>query len=112
MKHSHSYEDVPVEILDRQVRRLRNKEVASSKILWRSLSVEGATLEAEEAMEFKYPHLFPSDFTLARGNSSSSFFQSLMRSVLESRSLCLYLHFQRNCMFSELNLFRKSVLSV
>ena len=38
-----SYEDVPVEILDRQVRRLRNKEVASVKVLWRSQSIEGDT---------------------------------------------------------------------
>ncbi|WMV59647.1 hypothetical protein MTR67_053032 [Solanum verrucosum] len=36
VKDSLSYEDVPVEILDRQVRRLRNKEVASVKVLWRS----------------------------------------------------------------------------
>ncbi|WMV49956.1 hypothetical protein MTR67_043341, partial [Solanum verrucosum] len=32
VKDSLSYEDVPVEILDRQVRRLRNKEVSSVKI--------------------------------------------------------------------------------
>ena len=31
-----TYEEVPVEILDRRVRRLINKEVASAKILWRS----------------------------------------------------------------------------
>ncbi|WMV10285.1 hypothetical protein MTR67_003670 [Solanum verrucosum] len=61
VKDSLSYEDVPVEILDRQVRRLRNKEVASVKVLWRSQSVEGATWEAEAAMKSKYPHLFPSD---------------------------------------------------
>ena len=48
VKDSLSYEDVPVEILDRQVRRLRNKEVASVKVLWRSQSVEGATWEAEQ----------------------------------------------------------------
>ncbi|WMV29227.1 hypothetical protein MTR67_022612 [Solanum verrucosum] len=58
-----SYEDVPVEILDHQVRRLRNKEVASVKVLWRSQSIEGATWEAEEAMKSKYPHLFSSDPT-------------------------------------------------
>ena len=40
VKYSLSYEDVPVEILDRQVRRLRNKDVASVKFLWRSQSVE------------------------------------------------------------------------
>ncbi|WMV37422.1 hypothetical protein MTR67_030807 [Solanum verrucosum] len=31
-----SYEEVPVEILDRQVKKLRNKEVASMKVLWRN----------------------------------------------------------------------------
>ncbi|WMV29946.1 hypothetical protein MTR67_023331 [Solanum verrucosum] len=67
VKYSLSYEDVPVEILDRQVRRLRNKEVASIKVWWRSQSVEGATWEAEAAMKAKYPHLFPSDSTPACG---------------------------------------------
>ncbi|WMV57887.1 hypothetical protein MTR67_051272, partial [Solanum verrucosum] len=43
VKDSLTYEDVPVEILDHQVHKLRNKEVASVKILWRSPSVEGAT---------------------------------------------------------------------
>ena len=43
VKDSLSYEDVPVEILDCQVRRLRNKQVASVKVLWRSQSIEGAT---------------------------------------------------------------------
>ena len=65
VKDSLSYEDVPVEILERQVRRLRNKEVTLVKVLWRSQSVEGATWEAEEAMKSKYPHLFTSDSTTA-----------------------------------------------
>ena len=43
VKDSLSYEDVPVEILDRQVRRLKNKEVTSVKVLWRRQTVEGAT---------------------------------------------------------------------
>ncbi|WMV58650.1 hypothetical protein MTR67_052035 [Solanum verrucosum] len=51
VKDSLSYKDVPVEILDRQVRKLRNKEVASFKVLWRSQCVEGATWEAEAAMK-------------------------------------------------------------
>ena len=65
VKDSLSYEDVPVEILERQVRRLRNKEVTLVKVLWRSQSVEGATWEAEEAMKAKYPHFFTSDSTTA-----------------------------------------------
>lgn len=40
VKDSLTYEKVPVDILDHQVRRLRNKEVASVKVLWRSQSVE------------------------------------------------------------------------
>ena len=38
-----SYEEVSVEILDCQVKRLRNKEVTSVKVIWRNNLVEGAT---------------------------------------------------------------------
>ncbi|WMV33225.1 hypothetical protein MTR67_026610 [Solanum verrucosum] len=38
-----SYEEVQVEIFDRQVKRLRNKEVTSIKVLWRNPLVEDAT---------------------------------------------------------------------
>ncbi|WMV51611.1 hypothetical protein MTR67_044996 [Solanum verrucosum] len=47
-----------MEILDRQVRKLRTKEVASVKVLWRNQFVEEATWEAEEDMKKRYPHLF------------------------------------------------------
>ena len=53
------YEEVTVEILDRQVKRLRNKEAASVKVLWRNHLVEGETWEDEENMNSRYPHLFP-----------------------------------------------------
>ena len=43
VKDSLFYEDVPVEILDRQAWRLRYKEVTSIKVLWTSQSIEGAT---------------------------------------------------------------------
>ncbi|WMV33634.1 hypothetical protein MTR67_027019 [Solanum verrucosum] len=35
-----SYEEIPVQILDRQVHKLRTKEVASVKVLWRNQFVE------------------------------------------------------------------------
>ena len=41
-------------ILDRQVRRLRTKDVASVKVLWRNDNVEEMTWEAEEKMNTKY----------------------------------------------------------
>ena len=38
-----SYEEIPVKILDLQIRRLMNKEVPLVKVLWQNQSVEGAT---------------------------------------------------------------------
>ena len=55
-----SYEEVPVEILDRQVKQLRNKEVATVKVLWRNHLVDGAIWEAKEDMRSRYPDLFSS----------------------------------------------------
>ena len=46
-------------ILDRQVRRLRTKDVPSVKVLWRNNNREEMTWEAEEEMKKKYPYLFP-----------------------------------------------------
>ncbi|WMV59343.1 hypothetical protein MTR67_052728 [Solanum verrucosum] len=60
IKDSLSYEEIPVQILDRQVCKLRTKEVASLKVLWRNPSVEEATWEAEEDMKKRYPHLYES----------------------------------------------------
>ena len=50
-----SYEDVPVDILDDQVKMLRNKELSSVKVLWRNHLVEGVTWEAEADMKSCYP---------------------------------------------------------
>ena len=48
----------PVAILDRQVRKLRSKEISLVKVLWRSDQVEEENWEPEEAMRRQYPHLF------------------------------------------------------
>ncbi|KAK8658829.1 hypothetical protein V6N13_029048 [Hibiscus sabdariffa] len=56
-----SYEEEPVQILAREVKRLRNKSVLLVKVLWRSHKTEEATWELEELMKEQYPHLFPSD---------------------------------------------------
>ena len=55
-----SYEDILVHILDRQVRKLRTKEVVAIKVLWRNQFFEKVTWEAEEDMKQRYPHLFES----------------------------------------------------
>ncbi|XP_055835165.1 uncharacterized protein LOC129903643 [Solanum dulcamara] len=61
------YEEQPMAILDRQVRRLRTKDVASVKVLWRNNNREEMTWEAEEEMNKKYPQLF----SVPTGNLSS-----------------------------------------
>ncbi|WMV30306.1 hypothetical protein MTR67_023691 [Solanum verrucosum] len=58
IKDNLSYEEIPIEILDRQVQKLRTKEIASVKVLFQNKFVEEATWEAEEDMKQRYPHLF------------------------------------------------------
>ncbi|XP_073151887.1 uncharacterized protein [Henckelia pumila] len=53
-----SYEEMPVQILDRQIRRLRNREIPMVKVLWRTQLVEEATWETEHDMRACYPELF------------------------------------------------------
>ncbi|MCF6786103.1 chromo domain-containing protein, partial [Corynebacterium parakroppenstedtii] len=60
VEYNLTYEETLVQILDRQVKRLRNKEVASVKVLWRNQQVESATWEAEANMQKRYPYLFHS----------------------------------------------------
>ncbi|XP_073030672.1 uncharacterized protein [Primulina eburnea] len=53
-----SYEEVPVQILDRKVKVLRNKNIGIVKVLWRNQVIEEATWEPEEEMKHHYPNLF------------------------------------------------------
>ena len=53
-----SYDVVLVEILERQVQRLRNKDVASVKALQKNHLVYGVTWETEADLKSRYPHLF------------------------------------------------------
>ncbi|XP_075524493.1 uncharacterized protein LOC142556881 [Primulina tabacum] len=46
-----TYQEVPIQILDRKVKVLRNKEIGIIKILWRNQLVEKATWEPEEEMK-------------------------------------------------------------
>ena len=53
-----TFEPVPVDILDRQENKLRNKVVPMVKILWRSSTVEEETWETESSMRERHPSLF------------------------------------------------------
>ncbi|XP_031270941.1 uncharacterized protein LOC116129338 [Pistacia vera] len=52
------YEECPVQILDRKIKELRNKNVPLVKVLWRNHNVEEATWEVKQNMKEKYPDLF------------------------------------------------------
>ncbi|KAL0313439.1 UNVERIFIED_CONTAM: Transposon Tf2-12 polyprotein [Sesamum radiatum] len=53
-----TYVEEPTEILDRSVRKLRNKEIPMVKVKWSHHSPREATWEVEEHMRDKYPYLF------------------------------------------------------
>ena len=55
-----TYQEQPIEILIRMVRRLRKKEILMVKVKWNRHSSKEATWEVEKDMQEKYPYLFRS----------------------------------------------------
>ncbi|KAG8482854.1 hypothetical protein CXB51_024015 [Gossypium anomalum] len=53
-----TYEEEPIKILAREIKQLRNKNIALVKVLWHRHGMEEATWEPEEAMRKQYPNLF------------------------------------------------------
>ncbi|KAA0032380.1 ty3-gypsy retrotransposon protein [Cucumis melo var. makuwa] len=53
-----SYTEQPIEVLAREVKMLRNREIPLVKVLWRNHRVEEATWEREDDMRSRYPELF------------------------------------------------------
>ncbi|KAL5573610.1 hypothetical protein UlMin_023207 [Ulmus minor] len=50
-----TYEENPVQILDRKDKTLRNKVIPLVKVLWRNHKIEEATWEREDDMRISYP---------------------------------------------------------
>ncbi|WMV30016.1 hypothetical protein MTR67_023401 [Solanum verrucosum] len=65
-----SYEEILVQILDRQVHKLRTKDVAPIKVFWRNQFFGEATWEIEEDMKKRYPHLFETGEIPDQGTNS------------------------------------------
>src|SRR5262249_40280737 len=53
-----SYEEIPFAIVDRQIRKLRNKEIPMIKVQWQNHGMDECTWETEQSMRAKYPQLF------------------------------------------------------
>ena len=58
-----TFEEEPIAILDRQVRKLRTKNIASVKVQWRHRSDREETWESEDDMRARYPQLFEASCT-------------------------------------------------
>nr|CAD1834669.1 unnamed protein product [Ananas comosus var. bracteatus] len=53
-----SYEEFPVSIIAREVRKLRNREISYVKVRWSNHDDCEATWELESEMKTHHPHLF------------------------------------------------------
>nr|GEW08299.1 putative reverse transcriptase domain-containing protein [Tanacetum cinerariifolium] len=55
----------PVEIMDREVKRLKQSRIPIVKVRWNSKRGHEFTWEREDQMQKKYPHLFPNSAPMA-----------------------------------------------
>ncbi|GAU33071.1 hypothetical protein TSUD_152260 [Trifolium subterraneum] len=66
VKDNLTIETIPLRIEGRQVKKLRNKEIASVKVIWGGPAGENATWELESKMKSSYPGLFSGKFSRAQ----------------------------------------------
>ena len=89
-----SYVEEPITIVDRQVQKLRSKEIPSMKVIWNHHSENKATWELEEDMKRLYPQLF-------QKKSMFSYFKNSRMNFLKGEN-CKTLVFMRSYMVSNL----------
>ena len=53
-----TFESRPVQIVDRQIRKLRNKDISQVRVQWDDQSGKQDSWESEEEMLAQYPYLF------------------------------------------------------
>ena len=58
LKEDLTYEERPIQIVDRKDQVLRNKVIPLVKVLWMNHGRDEATWERENQMQTRYPHLF------------------------------------------------------
>nr|GFA63513.1 putative reverse transcriptase domain-containing protein [Tanacetum cinerariifolium] len=60
-----NFVEEPVEIMDREVKRLKQSRILTVKVRWNSKRGPEFTWEREDQMQKKYPHLFPNSTPMA-----------------------------------------------
>ena len=58
LKENLTYEETPIQIVDRKEQVLRSKVIPFVKVLWKNHEREAATWEPEAQMRLQYPQLF------------------------------------------------------
>ncbi|GAU45188.1 hypothetical protein TSUD_178810 [Trifolium subterraneum] len=66
VKENLTIETIPLRIEGREVKKLRNKEIASVKVVWGGPAGENATCELGSKMKSSYPELFSGKFSRAK----------------------------------------------
>ncbi|GAU46655.1 hypothetical protein TSUD_281460 [Trifolium subterraneum] len=66
VKDNLTIETIPLRIEGREVKKLRNKEIASVKVIWGGPAGENVTWELESKMKSLYPDLFSGKFSRAK----------------------------------------------
>ena len=72
LKDDYTYEERPIQIVNRRIKRLRNKEIPLVKVDWKNHEGTYATWETEEDMMKRYPDLFPLDPMLFQNEGNLS----------------------------------------
>jgi len=57
-----TFQSEPEQIVDRNAKSLRNKEIPIVKVIWKGSPDGKATWKLESEMQESYPHLFPGKF--------------------------------------------------
>ena len=72
LSDNYTYEAQPIQIVNRRIKKQRNKEIPLVKVDWQNHGGVYATWEREDDMMKRYPELFPLDpvFFQNEGNSS------------------------------------------
>ena len=79
LSDDYTYEERPVQIVNRRIKKFRNKEIPFVKVDWQNHGGVYATWEREDDMAKRYPELFP---------LNPVFFQNEGNSSLEDQTLC------------------------
>ena len=78
LSDDYTYEERPIQIVNRQNKKLRNKEILLVKVDWQNHGSVYATWKREDDMSKRYPELFPLNHV---------FFQNEGNSSLENKTL-------------------------